>query len=79
MKDNARPIEIKKSDQEKIVIAVREYEGHKYIDIRTHARGDPRGEFQPSTKGVTIPLAKASELRRAVDRLFAENEFAEQD
>lgn len=79
MNNNNEPIEIQKNDYQKIIIEVREYEGQRYIDIRTHMRGDPRGEFQPSTKGCTVPLSKASELRRAIDRLFAENEFAEKD
>lgn len=73
-----KPIEIVKSNQEKIVIAVKEYEGRRYIDIRTHMRGNPCGEFQPSTRGCTIPLKKAGELRRAIDRLFAEHEFTEE-
>lgn len=69
--------EIIKSDQEKIVIGVKEYEGHKYIDIRAWLRGDVRGEWQPSRKGITVPMRQAGELRIAIDRLFAEDEFKE--
>lgn len=74
---STRPIEIQKSDTEKIVIAVRKYEGMDYIDFRTHLRMNPCGEWMPSTKGITIPMRQASELRRAIDRLFAENEFSQ--
>lgn len=88
----ARPIEIVKNDQQKIVIAVKEYEGRRYIDIRTWTRDDPRYvasedaegnpiplEWKPSHKGITVPLAKAGELRAAIDRLFAENEFKKEE
>jgi len=88
---SSESIEIKKSDLEKVVIAVKEFKEHKFIDIRSWKKDDPRYtashdvdgkpvelKWNPSHKGVTIPLDKASELKRAIDRLFAENEFEEE-
>ena len=74
---NADPIEIQKNDYQKIVLAVKEFKDKKYIDLRTWMREDPREEWKPTKKGVTVPLVKAGELRKAIDRLFAENEFQE--
>lgn len=77
MSDDKRPIEIQKSGTEKIVIAIKEFEGEKYIDLRTYLKANPHGEWQASTRGVTVPLSKASELRIALDRFFSEYIFTE--
>lgn len=77
MSNGKRPIEIQKSSTEKIVIAVRKYEGLDYIDFRTYLKANPHGEWMPSIKGVTIPMKQAGELRIVLDRFFSEYIFTE--
>jgi len=77
MSNGKRPIEIQKSDMEKIVLSIKEFEGEKYIDFRLYVSANPHAEWMASTKGVTIPLSKASELRIALDRFFSEYIFTE--
>ena len=59
---------LRKSEVEELVIAVRTYEGHEFVDFRVFfgARGQ---ETKPTKKGVTIPLQLYSEFRRSIDLL----------
>ncbi len=45
--------EILKSETDKIVISLKEYKGHKYIDVRTFFQDDD-GNYLPTKKGITI-------------------------
>jgi hypothetical protein len=45
--------EIQKSETEKIMIALREYKGKKYVDIRQHFKADS-GDYLPTKKGITF-------------------------
>ena len=45
--------EIMKSEIDKIVISLKEYKGHKYVDVRTFFQGED-GNWIPTKKGVTI-------------------------
>jgi hypothetical protein len=56
---------LRKSSVEEVVVAVRNFEGADFVDIRTFF--GPRGEeTKPTRKGVTIPFALYSEFRRSI-------------
>ena len=59
---------IEKSKIEELRIALKEYKGHRYVDIRTYA--DPfadEGQGRVATKkGATCPLAKLPDLIAAL-------------
>ncbi len=59
---------LRKNEVEEVVIAVRNFEGSDFVDIRTFfgARGQ---ETKPTRKGVTIPLAMYGEFRRSIGLL----------
>ncbi len=38
---------------DRIIVAVKEFKGREYIDIRTHFEND-KGEWIPTKKGVTL-------------------------
>jgi hypothetical protein len=59
---------LRKSSVEEVVIAIRNFEGSDFIDIRTFF-GARNQETQPTRKGVTIPFAFYSEFRRSIDLL----------
>lgn len=53
-----------KNKKERIRIALNEYKGHQYIDIRTFYLQD--GEYKPSAKGVTLKTELYPELLKGV-------------
>ena len=55
---------ILKGDEE-IRIAVKEFKGKAYVDIRTFW-SDESGQFRPSKKGITVPLGLWNEFVSAV-------------
>jgi len=60
---------LEKREGEVIVFAIREYNGVRYIDIRLKFQND-FDEWQPTKKGVTIPLDQVDELKAAVDGVW---------
>jgi hypothetical protein len=56
-----------KNKREQIRIALNEYQGHQYIDIRTFYEAD--GKFKPSAKGVTLNKDLYPELLKGVMEL----------
>lgn len=56
-----------KNKKERIRIALNEYKGHQYIDIRTFYLSD--GEYKPSQKGVTLKTELYPELLKGVMEL----------
>ncbi len=61
----------RKSSVEEVVVAVRNFEGSDFIDIRTFF-GPREQETKPTRKGVTIPFALYSEFRRSISLLDTE-------
>jgi hypothetical protein len=53
-----------KNKREQIRIALNEYQGHEYIDIRTFYSTD--GQFKPSSKGITLKKELYPELLKGV-------------
>lgn len=59
---------LRKNEREEVVIALRSYQGHDFVDIRTFfgLRGQ---ETKPTQKGVTIPVELYREFRRLIEQL----------
>lgn len=53
--------EIQKGDKEKVVVSLKEYQGHKYVDLRIHFKTDT-GMWQFTKKGITLNPAKVKDL-----------------
>lgn len=53
--------EISKGDKEKVVVSLKEYQGHKYVDVRIHFKTDT-GMWQFTKKGITLNPAKVKDL-----------------
>ena len=67
-------LRIRKSSLEEVVVAVRNFEGSDFVDIRTYF-GPRDHETKPTRKGVTIPIALYGEFRRSIgliDSVMAE-------
>lgn len=59
---------LRKNNNEELVIALKSYKNHDYVDFRTFY--GPRGsETSPTKKGVTIPVALYAEFRRVMENL----------
>lgn len=48
---------------DRIIVAVKEFKGKGYIDIRTHFEND-KGEWIPTKKGITLAPDNVDELIR---------------
>jgi hypothetical protein len=62
---------LRKSELEEVVVAIRNYGGADFVDIRTFF-GARNQETKPTRKGVTIPFALYSEFRRSIGLLDTE-------
>ena len=63
-----KEIWIEKREGENVRVAINEYQGRTYLDIRQHFENQD-GEWKPTQKGVTIPVDKIDELKDALDNL----------
>lgn len=64
-----------RGETERLCVALREYQGHHFIDVRVQFRAED-GEWRPTKKGITIKMrelhlfsdaiGKACELAKAV-------------
>ncbi len=65
---------IEKSKIEELRVALKEYKGHRYVDIRTFAEPyADEGQGRVATKkGVTLSLAKLPELIEALQKAEVE-------
>tara|TARA_Y100000593_G_C4173794_1_gene268415 strand:- start:20 stop:259 length:240 start_codon:yes stop_codon:yes gene_type:complete len=46
--------EIRKNQNEKIIVSTNEYQGHKYVDLRIHYEDKISGDYKPSKKGIAL-------------------------
>ena len=63
--------------KDELHVAVKTYEGHRFIDIRTYFENRESAELLPTRKGVTISPKKLPELIAALQeaqKLAAETE-----
>ncbi|HOU89572.1 MAG TPA: transcriptional coactivator p15/PC4 family protein [Polyangiaceae bacterium] len=61
---------IDRKEGERIHVAIRTYQGTRYIDARIHFRTDD-GSAAPTKKGLTLNARTAAELASALDRAIA--------
>lgn len=64
-------ITIQKNASEQIRLALREYEGRAFVDLRLFFRTDA-DEWQPTKKGLTLSPLKWPAFRQAIDQLDEE-------
>jgi hypothetical protein len=60
-----------KNARESVAVMLRTYKGHRFIDVRTMARG-PAGGSLPTGKGVALKPAAVPELLDLLQRAHAE-------
>lgn len=61
---------IDRKEGERIHVAVRTFQGVRFIDARVHYRTD-EGEAAPTKKGLSLNARTAAELASALDRAIA--------
>jgi hypothetical protein len=60
--------EIGRSPLEKVIVATREYNGHRFVDLRIFYLDDS-DEWKPTKRGITVAPDQVSELKVAVDAI----------
>ena len=60
---------IKKNARDEVRVALREYEGHAYVDIRIFTEYQDTGLPGPTRRGVTLPPEKLPALLAALQEL----------
>lgn len=64
-------ITLPKNASERIHMALREYEGHEFLDIRVHYRDDS-GDWQPTRKGIAVSPSRWPAFYAAVQEMDAQ-------
>ena len=63
---------VPRSATEEIQIAINEYRGKKYLDLRVYFTTDDGLNWSPTKKGVTFSPEKLADLKAAVEKAMAE-------
>jgi hypothetical protein len=63
---------VNKNTKERYHFSVREYQGHKFIDIRLHFQADDGTTWSPTKKGVTVSPSTWPEFKAALAQVEAE-------
>jgi hypothetical protein len=63
---------IPRSATEEIQIAINEYKGKKYLDLRVYYTTDDGINWNPTKKGVTFSPDRLEDLKTAVEAAIAE-------
>jgi hypothetical protein len=58
-----------KSETEMIYVALKEFKGHKLVDVRTYFRPQGATELVPSQKGVAFKFSMLDEVREALKKV----------
>jgi hypothetical protein len=69
---SSNPITLPKNSREELRLALSEYNGHPYADLRVFYRDDDSGEMRPSKKGITVLPGHWPAFRQALDQLEAQ-------
>ncbi len=72
MSDNKLISTIERSSTEQLQIAVKEYKGKKYLDLRIFYTTDDGASWLPTKKGVTISPNHLSVLKEAIEVAIGE-------
>ena len=70
--------EIRKNKSEVIRIQLKEYEGHKLVDIRVWYE-DENGEYKPTKKGVSFNRHLSMNVSNAITEVMGENSIEEDE
>lgn len=62
-----------KSETETIYVALKEFKGHKLIDVRTYFRPHPGEDLVPSQKGVAFKYNMLEEVKEALAKAKSMN------
>ncbi len=60
-----------KGDDEQVRLAVHQYKGQDYIDLRVWYLDETSQAFRPTRKGVSIPYESFPELKKGMEKLFS--------
>jgi len=60
-------LSIARSATEEVQVAINEYKGKKYLDLRIYYTTDEGATWGPTKKGVTFSPDKLEELKAAID------------
>ena len=63
---------IPRSATEEIQIAINEYRGKKYLDLRVYYTTDDGLNWNPTKKGVTFSPDRLSDLKTAIEQAISE-------
>ena len=72
MSDNKLISTIERSSTEQLQIAVKEYKGKKYLDLRIFYTTDDGASWLPTKKGVTVSPNHLSVLKEAIEVAIGE-------
>ena len=65
--------ELPKNSMEKYVVAVKEYKGKKFLDIRIYYQADPVNiDWKPTKKGITVTKNNKSDFLELLNKGFDE-------
>ena len=60
---------IKKSDTEEVQLALKQYKGKDYIDIRTYFLPENEDKKIPTKKGITLNVNQLQELAKGLKKI----------
>lgn len=70
---NEKPlVTVNKNTKERYHFSIREYEGHKFADIRLHFQADGKDFWTPTKKGVTVSPSIWRDFKAAMTQIEAE-------
>jgi hypothetical protein len=70
---NEKPLVIvNKNSKERYHFSIREYEGHRFVDIRLHFQADDGQTWPPTKKGVTVAPSVWPDFKAALAQIEAE-------
>lgn len=72
MSDNKLISTLERSSTEQLQIAVKEYKGKKYLDLRIFYTTDDGASWLPTKKGVTVSPNHLSVLKEAIEVAIGE-------
>ena len=64
-------LKMEKSETEMIYVAVKEFKGHKLVDVRTYFRPHSGEDLVPSQKGVAFKLNTLEDVKEALRQVQA--------
>jgi len=61
-----KEFDIQRNEREIVRVALSEFGGREYVDIRIFYKDEATGEYKPTKKGVTLAKDLYPELKKAV-------------